>query len=320
MSTDACVKGLCVVVPCFNEEESLTPFRDVMKQVEPTLSHWLNIPITYVFVNDGSTDHTQDILKRMHEENPNVHYVTFSRNFGKEAALLAGLNKALETKCSYITVMDADLQDPPTLLPSMFERMIDTDCDIVATFRESRDGEPPVRSWFAHRFYHLLNRISSVEMRDGARDFRLMQQRVVKSITSMPERERFSKGLFQWVGFQTEWIGYANIEREHGKTHWSFRSLFKYAIDGIIAFSTLPLEAISVAGLVLCLIALVALLFIIIRTLVFGDPTSGWPSLVCIIIVLSGLQLFGIGILGLYISKIYSEVKRRPLYIISEEV
>ncbi|MGI6754963.1 MAG: glycosyltransferase family 2 protein [Atopobiaceae bacterium] len=312
-------EGLCVVVPCFNEEEALEPFMQAIQRIEKDLDPWLNSPICYVFVDDGSSDHTLEILRTFHRENPHVHYVSFSRNFGKEAGLLAGLTKSLSLDCKYVTVMDADLQDPPDLLSEMFKTMEATNCDVVATYRKSREGEPAVRSWFAHRFYKFINRLSSVEMKDGARDFRLMKRSVVEAVVSMPERGRFSKGLFQWVGFKVEWLGFENVERKHGVTHWSFWSLVKYAIDGIVAFSAVPLEAISVAGLVLCLASLCFLVFIVIRTLAFGDPTDGWPSLVCIITFLSGLQLFGMGIIGLYMSKIYGEVKGRPVYIVEEE-
>ncbi len=310
---------LCIVVPCYNEEESLGAFRDALEEVEGSLTEYLAKPIDFVFVDDGSGDRTLAILREFHRLSSRYHYVSFSRNFGKEAGLLAGLQQAEKLGSTCVAVMDVDLQDPPALLPKMFARMAETDCDVVATYRESREGEPPVRSWFAHRFYGLMNRISDVEMRDGARDFRLMRQRVVRAILSLPERERFSKGLFAWVGFDTEWIGYKNIEREHGETHWSFWSLVKYAMSGVIDFSKVPLEGISIAGLVVFLLSLVFLVFIVVRAAIFGDPVAGWPSLVCIVTLLCGLQLLGIGVIGLYLSRIYSEVKARPAYVAKEE-
>lgn len=320
MTTTHDNETLCIIVPCHNEEESLTFFLDAMSKIESSLvNDGFVSRVTYVFVDDGSQDATLKLLRNFHAENSDRHYVSFSRNYGKEAGLMAGLERALALGSSYVVVMDADLQDPPDLLPDMFRRLNETHCDIVATYRETREGEPPVRSWFAHRFYSFMNRISNVEMRDGARDFRLMTQAVVSSILSLPERARFSKGIFSWVGFKTEWIGYRNIEREHGETSWSFWSLVRYAIDGMIAFSELPLEAISIAGLVVFALSLLFLIFIILRALFFGDPVAGWPSLVCIITLLSGLQLFGIGILGLYLSKVYIEVKARPVYIVAEE-
>ncbi|WP_068539582.1 glycosyltransferase family 2 protein [Olegusella massiliensis] len=311
--------SLCVVVPCYNEEATLRPFRAAIEKVEKDLLGYLSRPIDVVFIDDGSKDGTLGILRKFNEECPTLHFVSFSRNFGKEAGLLAGLKKALTLGDSHIAVMDVDLQDPPELLPQMFDRMVQTNCQIVATYRETRAGEPPIRSWFAHRFYDIMNKVSDVEMRDGARDFRLMTKDVVESITSLGERERFSKGIFMWVGYDTEWIGYQNIERIAGETHWNILSLSKYALNGIIAFSNAPLVAISFVGLTVFFLSILSLLFVIFRAALYGDPVAGWPSLVCIITLLSGLQLFCMGILSLYVSKIYIEAKDRPVYIVKEE-
>ncbi len=309
---------LCIVVPCHNEEQSLPALFERMDLVAPTLSGWVEGAVEFVLVDDGSTDGTLDALRRLHAERPSVHYVSFSRNFGKEAGLAAGLRKAMELGPGFVAVMDADLQDPPELLAQMFAKL-EEGFDVAAAYRTTRAGEPPVRSWFAERFYDVINRISDVEMKSGARDFRLMTARTVRAILSLPETSRFSKGIFSWVGFETAWIPYENIEREHGSSSWSFFSLARYALDGIIAFSTVPLELISIFGLLVCLVALVFLVFVLVRALLFGDPVAGWPSLMCVILLLGGAILFGLGIVGLYLSKVYSEVKRRPLYVVAEE-
>lgn len=308
---------LSIVVPCYNEQDSIQPFLQATCPVLDGLASFDGWRI--VFVNDGSADATLTQMRNAHAADPRVAYVSFSRNFGKEAGLLAGMEKSLALGASHVVVMDVDLQDPPSLLPQMIERMETTGCDIVATYRTTRAGEPPIRSWFARRFYALMGRFSDVEMRDGARDYRIMTRRVVEAITSMPENQRFSKGLFAWVGYHTEWIGYENIERTTGETHWSFFSLFGYALDGIIAFSVAPLIFISLLGLTVFALAMLFLVFIFIRALLFGDPVAGWPSLVCIVTLLSGLQLLSMGVLGLYLSKVYSEVKRRPVYLVAEE-
>ena len=309
---------LCIVVPCHNEEQSLPALFERMDLVVPTLSGWVEGAVEFVLVDDGSMDGTLDALRRLHAERPSVHYVSFSRNFGKEAGLAAGLRKAMELCPGFVAVMDADLQDPPELLAQMFAKL-EEGFDVAAAYRTTRAGEPPVRSWFAERFYDVINRISDVEMKSGARDFRLMTARTVRAILSLPETSRFSKGIFSWVGFETAWIPYENIEREHGSSSWSFFSLARYALDGIIAFSTVPLELISIFGLLVCLVALVFLVFVLVRALLFGDPVAGWPSLMCVILLLGGAILFGLGIVGLYLSKVYSEVKRRPLYVVAEE-
>ncbi|HIY79077.1 MAG TPA: glycosyltransferase family 2 protein [Candidatus Olsenella excrementavium] len=310
--------SLCVVVPCHNEEESLPAFFERMDSVEPTLAEWVEGPVLYALVDDGSSDRTLEILRELHDRRPEVHYVSFSRNFGKEAGLAAGLRKAYDLGADFVAVMDADLQDPPELLAQMFSS-ISGGCDVAAAYRTSREGEPPIRSWFANRFYDVINRISDVEMKSGARDFRLMTRRAVHAILSLPERSRFSKGIFSWVGFETAWIPYENVEREHGSSSWSFFSLARYALDGIVAFSTVPLELISILGLLVCLVAMLFLVLVLVRALAFGDPVAGWPSLMCVILLLGGAILFGVGIVGLYLSKVYAEVKRRPLYVVSEE-
>lgn len=310
--------SLCVVVPCHNEEESLPALFERMDSVEPTLAEWVEGPVLYALVDDGSSDRTLEILRELHDRRPEVHYVSFSRNFGKEAGLAAGLRKAYDLGADFVAVMDADLQDPPELLAQMFSS-ISGGCDVAAAYRTSREGEPPIRSWFANRFYDVINRISDVEMKSGARDFRLMTRRAVHAILSLPESSRFSKGIFSWVGFETAWIPYENVEREHGSSSWSFFSLAHYALDGIVAFSTVPLELISILGLLVCLVAMLFLVFVLVRALAFGDPVAGWPSLMCVILLLGGAILFGVGIVGLYLSKVYAEVKRRPLYVVREE-
>lgn len=311
---------LCIVVPCHNEEASLPPFCAATSKVEQSLLGTYVEEVRYVFIDDGSSDATARVLRSMNEREPaRYHYVSFSRNFGKEAALLAGLDKALRLDADFVAVMDADLQDPPELLVDMFRTMGTTECDAVAAYRRTRAGEPPIRSWFAHKFYRLINRISDVQMRDGARDFRLMRRYMVESIVALPERTRFSKGLFQWVGYTTEWVGYDNVEREQGSTSWSFSSLVRYAMEGIISFSVVPLEAISILGLVLFVLAILFLIFIIVRALIFGDPVAGWPSTVCLITLFGSLQLLGIGILGLYLSRVFTETKGRPVYVVKEE-
>lgn len=312
--------ALCIVVPCHNEEESLPELLNAVRKVaEEDLAPWLSTPPEFVFVDDGSTDGTLALLRRVHEKNSRCHYIAFSRNFGKEAAIAAGFQRALQTKATEICLMDADLQDPPSLLKEMYQRLDDPHYDVAAAYRVSREGEPPIRSWFARRFYSLINALSDIQIVDGARDFRLMRRQVVQCIVEMPERMRFSKGLFAWVGFETVWIPYENIEREHGQSNWSFWSLLRYAFEGIIAFSVKPLEIISILGVLVFLLAVAMLLFIVIRAALFGDPVAGWPSLAALITLFSGLQLLAVGVLGLYLSKVYSEVKDRPIFIIKEE-
>ncbi len=305
---------LSLVVPCYNEEESIPLFYQETQRIYTESLETLGLVLEYVFVDDGSSDGTLSVVKRLAETDERVHYVSFSRNFGKEAGIYAGLEAA---SGDYVAVMDADLQDPPALLPQMVAAL-EEGYDCIATRRKNRKGEPPVRSFFARLFYRLINKMSSTQIIDGTRDFRLMKRMVVDAILSDKEYNRFSKGIFSWVGFRTKWIEYENVERCAGKTKWSFWKLFLYSVDGILAYTTVPLALVSVMGIILCLIAFIALCFVVIRALIFGDPVAGWPSMISIIIFLGGIQLFCLGLIGLYISKIYLETKKRPLYIVRE--
>ena len=302
-----------VVVPCFNEEESIPLFYEEMERVRASMEE----EFEYIFINDGSSDKTLDVLRELNLLNPYAHYLSFSRNFGKEAALYAGLQHA---SGDYITVMDVDLQDPPELLIEMKQKLDQQpNLDCVGTRRVTRDGEPPIRSFFARMFYKLINQISQVEMVDGARDFRLMRRPMVNAILELSEYNRFSKGIFAWVGFETEYLEYKNVERVAGETSWNFWSLFKYSIEGIVNFSDAPLNIAFIGGLLSWILAFVMMILIVIRTLAFGDPTSGWPSLMTVILFLGGFQLLTIGILGKYIGKIFMETKKRPIYVIKEK-
>lgn len=304
---------ISVIVSCYNEEESLPLFYKEMERVRK--QDFENIDFEYIFVNDGSKDKTLEEMKELRKQDKKVRYISFSRNFGKEAAMYAGLEAATG---DYVTLMDADLQDPPSLLRQMYDLIKNDGYDCVATRRVTRKGEPPIRSFFARVFYKLINKISDVEMVDGARDYRLMTKQMVNAIISMKEYNRYSKGLFSFVGFNTKWLEYENVERVAGETKWSFWKLFKYAIEGITAFSTTPLILASVIGLIFCVVSFILIIVIIVKTLAFGDPTSGWPSLVCIIFFVSGIQLFSLGVIGQYLSKAYLEVKNRPIYIVKE--
>ena len=307
------MEKISVIISCYNEEESLPLFYKEMERVRK--QDFEDVDFEYIFVNDGSKDKTLEEIKALRKEDKKVRYISFSRNFGKEAAMMAGLEAA---KGDYITLMDADLQDPPSLLRKMYDLIKNEGYDCIGTRRVTRKGEPPIRSFFARMFYKIINKMSKVEMVDGARDYRLMTKQMVKAIISMKEYNRYSKGLFSFVGFNTKWIEYENVERVAGETKWSFWKLFKYAIEGITAFSTTPLIISSVIGLLFCIISFLLIVVIIIKTLVFGDPTSGWPSMVCIMFFVSGVQLFSLGIIGQYLSKTYLEVKHRPIYIIKE--
>ena len=304
---------ISIIVPCYCEEKSLPFFYKEIKNVSESMK---DVAFEYIFVDDGSKDDTINILKEYAKNDKRVRYISFSRNFGKESAMLAGLEKATG---DYIAVMDADLQDPPGLLPKMLDSILNEGYDCVATRRVDRKGEPPIRSFFARMFYRLINKISKTEVVDGARDFRLMTRQMVDAIISLKEYNRFSKGIFGWVGFKTKWIDYENTKRVAGETKWSFWKLLKYSIDGIVAFSTTPLLISAIFGILFCIFALIMIVFIIVKTLVFGDPVSGWPSLVCIVFLVGGVQLFCTGILGIYLSKAYMETKGRPAYIIKEE-
>ena len=307
------MKDLTIAVPLYNEEEALPILFDttekILKEKLPEADY------EYLFIDDGSSDGTMEVVHRLAKESDRVHYISFSRNFGKEAAIYAGLQNA---SGKYVVIMDADLQDPPSLLPKMYETVTKEDYDCVGTRRVSRKGEPPIRSFFARKFYKIMGKISKTEVVDGARDFQMMNRKVVDAIVSMGEYNRFSKGIFGWVGYKKKWIEYENVERAAGETKWSFWKLFLYAIDGMVAFSTAPLILSSFMGLIFTLAAFIGIIFIIVRTLIFGDPTSGWPSMVCILLLVSGVQLLCIGILGQYIAKTYLETKRRPLYLIEE--
>lgn len=309
---------VCVVVPCHNEESAIPQFISEFDAILPLSYGASNIGLMFVFVDDGSTDGTLSILRELSGNRKDVNYVSLSRNFGKEGALLCGMREALLTEASLFIVMDADLQDPPSTVPKMINKLFDERLDVVATYRDSRDGEPRLRSWFARRFYDIENSVCDIEMRNGARDFRIMTRRVVEAICDLPEHERFSKGLFQWVGFKTGWVSYKNVGRSSGTTSWSFLGLARYAVSGIVSFSSVPLEIISISGVTLSLIATIGLVFIMVKAILFGNAVAGWPSLVCIILFLGGLQLFALGIIGLYISKILNETKHRPNYIVSE--
>ncbi len=302
---------LSVIVPCFNEREALPVFYEELSRVMSDIGEAYEL----LFINDGSSDGTLEFLKELGEKDEHVVYLSLSRNFGKESAMYAGFCNA---RGDYIAVMDADMQDPPSLLPRMLSILQSGDYDCVATRRVTRKGEPPIRSWFARKFYQLINKISDADIVDGARDFRLMKRPMVDAIVSMSEHNRFSKGLFGWIGFNTCWLPYDNVERVAGKTKWSFWGLFKYGIDGIISFSQAPLSIVSWFGIFMTFISAVMLVFIVLRKLIMGDPVAGWASTICIIIFIGGIQLFSLGIMGKYIEKTYLECKSRPHYIVSQ--
>lgn len=309
------MKLLSVVVPCYNEEETVADFyAEFIKNKEFFDTHDLDYEVIYI--DDGSKDRTVEEIKKLHEQDEKVHMVSFSRNFGKEAAMFAGFQHA---KGDFVVTMDVDLQDPPALLPEMFKAIWEEGYDSVATRRFTRKGEPPIRSFFARMFYRLINKMSKTEIVDGARDYRLMTRQVVDAILSMKEYNRFTKGIYGWVGFKTKWLAYENVERQKGTTKWNFWKLLLYALEGIVGFSTAPLAFASVMGILFCVVAFIMILVIIIKTLILGDPTSGWPSMVCIFLLVSGVQLFCMGIIGQYLAKSYLEGKERPIYISKEE-
>jgi len=309
------MEKISVIISCYNEEKAIPFFYEEMERVVKEDFSDVDVEFEYIFVNDGSKDKSLEVMKKLYNYDNKVRYVSFSRNFGKEAAMLAGLKAA---EGDYVTLMDADLQDPPKILREMFNAIKNEGYDSVATRRVTRKGEPPIRSFFARMFYKLINKVTDFEMIDGARDYRLMTKQVKDAVISMEEYNRFSKGLFSFVGFKTKWIEYENVERVAGETKWSFWKLFKYALEGITAFSTAPLAIASILGCLFCFLAGIFILIIIIKTLVFGDPTSGWPSTACIIMFIGGVQLLSLGIIGQYLSKTYLEVKNRPLYFIKE--
>lgn len=309
------MKLLSVIVPCYNEEENVGDFyAELMKNQEFFLSK--DIELEILFIDDGSKDGTVGKIKELKQKDDRVRMISFSRNFGKEAAMYAGLEKSAG---DYVVIMDVDLQDPPALLPQMYA-YIEEGYESVATRRVTRKGEPPIRSFFARCFYRLMKRISKTEIMDGARDYRMMNRQMVDAILQMQEYNRFTKGIYGWVGFQTKWLEYENVERVKGETKWNFWKLLVYSVEGITAFSTAPLMFASFMGVLFCVLAFAMIVFTIIRKIVFGDPVSGWPSLVCIISLVSGVQLFCLGILGQYLSKTYMEVKRRPIYLVKEEI
>lgn len=303
---------ISIIVPCYNEEESLELF---YKEFNKCVKKIKNINYELIFINDGSKDKTLEVILELSKKDKNIKYISFSRNFGKEAAMYAGLQNSIG---DYVAIMDADLQDPPSLLAEMLEILKTEDYDSVATRRVTRKGEPPIRSFFARLFYKIINKISKADIVDGARDYRLMNRKMVDAIVNMGEYNRFSKGIFGWVGFKTKWLAYENIERVAGETKWNFWKLFLYSLEGIVAFSTVPLTIASLFGILFIFVSFIVILLIIAKTLIFGDPTSGWPSLVCIIFFVSGVQLFCLGIIGQYLSKTYLEVKRRPIYIVDK--
>lgn len=306
-------KILSIVVPCYNEQDTIIPYITRMTDIEKLLP---NLVFDYWFINDGSSDNTLAVLKDITSTSASYNYLSFSRNFGKEAALYAGLEHA---RGDYITVMDVDLQDPPELLPEMVKLLEQKEHDCIGTRRVTREGEPKIRSFFAKQFYKIINKISDVEIVDGARDYRLMTRQMVDAILELKEYNRFSKGIFSWVGFDTYYLEFENVERVEGETSWSFFDLLQYSIDGIISFSEFPLKLSTILGFISFVASIIALIFIVIRALIFGDPTSGWPSLVCIILALGGLQLLCLGVVGQYLGKTFLETKRRPIYIIKDK-
>ena len=305
-------KKISLIIPCYNEEESLPYFYKETKSVLGTIPDY---DAEFLFVNDGSKDRTLSVLKELASKDDRVKYLSFSRNFGKEAAMYAGFCNATG---NYVAVMDADLQDPPSLLPEMLKILESGEYDSVATRRVTRKGEPPIRSFFARMFYKIINKISNADIVDGARDFRLMKQEMVDAIVEMSEYNRFSKGIFGWIGYRTYWFPYENVERVAGETKWNFWKLFKYSLDGIVNFSQAPLTIASWMGILLTALAFIMTVFVVVRRVVFGDPVAGWASLVCIIVFLGGIQLFCLGIMGQYLAKMYMETKKRPHFIISE--
>ena len=307
------MKKISIVVPCYNEEESLPLFYKAVDKITDKMKK--KATFEFVFVNDGSRDKTLEILRDLAKKDNRVRYISFSRNFGKEAAIFAGFQNSTG---DYVVLMDADLQDPPRLLPEMYKAIVDEGYDSAATRRVTRKGEPPIRSFFARMFYKIINKISDADIVDGARDYRLMKRSMINAIISMSEYNRFSKGIFGWIGFDTKWIEFENVERVAGETKWSFWKLFKYSLEGITAFSVGPLQIASIFGTFFSFTAFIMIFVIVLRTLIFGDPVSGWPSTICVIMLIGGIQLLCIGILGQYLAKTYLETKHRPVYITKE--
>lgn len=310
-------KLLTVIVPCYNEEEAIPFFyEEIRKTIDVFAEQYSFVEFELLFVDDGSKDGTMRVVKELREKDDRVKFVSFSRNFGKEAAIYAGLQKS---KGDYVVLMDADLQDPPSILPEMFRAIYEEGYDSAATRRVTRKGEPKIRSFFARMFYRLINKMSNTEIVDGARDYRIMTRKMTDAVLSIHEYNRFTKGIYGWVGFETKWLEYENVERVAGETKWSFWKLTLYALEGIVAYSTTPLSIATFCGLLLSMSSILFIVFVIVRKILFGDPTNGWPSLVCIMLFIGGLQLFSTGIVGQYLAKTYLETKNRPIYISKEE-
>ena len=305
---------LSLIIPCYNEQEALHPFMEELSRVLPVLGD--DVKAEVLMVNDGSSDNTLEVMRELEKSYECVRYLSFSRNFGKESAMLAGFAAA---KGDYVAVMDADLQDPPALLPDMLRAVREEGYDCAGTRRITRKGEPPIRSLFARMFYRLMNVLSRTQLVDGARDYKLLSRKAVDALLAMPEYNRFSKGLYEWIGFRTKWFAYENVERVAGETKWSFWKLFKYSLEGIVAFTTFPLAVASILGMLFMLVSLIIIIALCVRQFVWQNSVDGWTSMVCIIVLLSGVQLFCVGIIGQYIYKMYMEIKRRPHYIIDEQ-
>ena len=309
------METISIIIPCYNEEEAIPVYYETMVRQMDEMEEQQKVQFELIFVDDGSKDHSLFEMRRLAQKDMRCRYLSFSRNFGKEAAMYAGLQAA---KGDYVTVMDVDLQDPPSLLPKMYAMLQSGTCDCVAARRSSREGEGKIKSFLSNAFYGVINRLSRTEIVSGARDYRLMSRKMVDAVLSMSEYNRFSKGIFSWVGFRTKWFDYKNVERVAGQTKWNFWSLFKYSIEGIVGFSTAPLVMAAGLGVLFCALAFIGIIFVIARALIFGDPTSGWPSMVCIVLLCSGVQLLCTGIVGEYLAKTYLEVKHRPIYITAE--
>ncbi len=303
---------ISIVIPCYNEQETIPIF---YKEVTKIADEMKDLDFELLFINDGSNDNTLNKIKELVKIDTRVRFISFSRNFGKEAAIYAGLEQAVG---DYVTIMDADLQDPPSMLKEMYQVLKIEKYDMAGTRRVTRKGEPPIRSFFARCFYKIINKTSNIEMIDGARDYRLMTRQVVNAVLLLKEYNRYSKGLFSFVGFKTKWLEYENVKRVAGESKWSFWKLFLYAIEGIVAFTTVPLSIAAILGLVICIVSFIAIIFIIVKTIIFTDPVGSWPSLVCILLFMSGIQLLCMGIIGKYLAKTYLETKKRPIYIIKE--
>ena len=311
---DKILDTISLIIPCYNEAESLLPLYNVLATIASDLKDKAIFEV--LFVNDGSVDNTLNIIKELAAKDKTIKYISFSRNFGKEAAIFAGLKSCAG---QYISILDADLQHPPSMLPSMYEAIVTEGYDCACARRTSRSGEPKMRSFFARNFYKLINKVSKTKMVDGATDFSMMTRQVVNAILELPEYNRFYKGIYSWVGFETKWLPYQNVERIHGTTKWSFRGLFMYSLEGILSFSTAPLVISSIIGIFLFFASIAIIITVVIRTALFGDPVAGFPTLISAVSFIGGIQLFCLGIIGQYISKMYLEVKRRPVYLIKED-